>query len=159
MMVSRWHLLHLPVTLQEKPGQWGWVENVSIRWPEGVLEGIGVRYGFARCYIAAANGALTVTRMGIRVRQEQSLEKHSHRWWKMFHHQEVLMNQPVWAQNGELLGRITDVLIDEDSLVVHDLVVSRGILEDLLHGALLVSRREFEIDSDGRIKISPHRAV
>ena len=87
------------------------------------------------------------------------MEKHSRLWWNARHQQKVIMNQPIWSKTGELVGRVKDFMIDEVSLAVHDIVVSQGVLEDLLHGALIVSTRELVIDFDGRIKIISNRAV
>ncbi|MCL4494986.1 MAG: PRC-barrel domain-containing protein [Firmicutes bacterium] len=158
-MVSRWHLLHLPVTLQGKTGPWGWVEDVLIRWPEGVIEGVGVRTAVRRYYVPATTGSISITNMGVRILKKQSVGKRSRSWWKGFGRQKIGMNHPVFGKNGEIVGLVKDLMIDETSLAVHDIVVSRGILEDLTHGALLVSTREVQIDLDGRIKIVPNRAV
>lgn len=158
-MVSRWHLLHLPVTLQDKQGHWGWVDGMTIRWPEGVVEGFGIHTAIHRFYIPARLDSLTITHMAIQLRLQRDAEKRSRSWWKAFHAQPSIINRFVWKESGELVGRIKDVLIDETSLAVHEIVVSRGLLEDLWHGALLVPTRELREDPDGKIKISSNRAI
>ncbi len=158
-MVSRWHLLHLPVTLYGKAGHWGWVEDIVIRWPEGVIDGFGVRTAISRFYIPAEPEVVSVTLMEIQLRRRSYALKRPRSWWKTLHAQKLVMNRPVWRDNGDLVGRIKDLIIDENSLAVHQIVISRGLLEDLLHGALLVPTHEIREDADGKIKIFSNRAI
>lgn len=156
-MVTRWHLLHLPVKVQGKTGPWAWVDDIFIRWPDAVIEGISVRTAVSRRFISARD--LQVSPMALMIGETGMAQKKPRQWWGLHHGHGLLVNQAVCDSEGHLLGRIKDFVIDENSLAVHHIVVSRGLLEDLMQGSLLIPAHQLQLDNEGRIKIAATGAI
>ncbi|AUW93484.1 MAG: hypothetical protein C7B44_10980 [Sulfobacillus thermosulfidooxidans] len=152
-MVTRWHLLHLPVSIAGRRGSWGWVDDIYCRWPDAVVEGFSVHTAISRRFVPAE--AMRVTPMALLIDTPKYAQKMPRSWWNHRRRQVVSINQPVRDQDDQLVGRVKDFVIDENSLAIHHIVVSRGLLEDLMTGSLLIPAHQFSIDSNGRIKIHP----
>jgi uncharacterized protein YrrD len=76
----------------------------------------------------------------------------------MLRQQRAYLGLPVVDLTGRFYGRLTDVLFDERTLHVTHLVVSRGVLGDLMAGALVVAAQAVLNVEVGEIKIQPSRA-
>jgi len=63
------------------------------------------------------------------------------------HHQPLLRR--ALAQDGARIGAITDILIDEGTLRIEGLELSRGYLDDLSHGRECV--RQYTVQKNGDI--------
>ena len=50
----------------------------------------------------------------------------------------TLDGRPVLNQAGTVLGKVTDVIVDTDSLLITALVLSTGLLDNALHGRPLL---------------------
>lgn len=159
-MVTRWHLLHLPVQIDGASRPYSFVQEVVIGWPERKLLGILIGFRWFRPRYIPIGPGVSVTTMGITLTSPQLIEVKTRRWWKNYMRQGwALKDHPVVGEEGQLLGIVKDVMIDEDTLVVHELIASRGVLGDLLQGALILPAKDVVEDSSGEIKMIPDGAT
>ncbi len=139
-MLSAWHIIHLPVKINGRRQDRRLVEGLIVSWAESRIEGFVLTPRlFSACFVPADEKSVGVTAMGLDVFRPAVLERRARRWHKSTMREQARMrNRPVVDQWGRLHGRFKDVIFDEKSFRVTALVVSRGVVGDLLSGAVLV---------------------
>jgi uncharacterized protein YrrD len=156
-MVTRWHLLHLPIRVAGQHHVMGFAEEVIIRWPGAAIEGFGLHSSKGHRFLP--RDSVHVCAMALEIADRSLIETRTRQWWMAQRECWPFINQPVFAGNGQLIGRVKDVLIDENTLAIHQVVISRGLLADLVAGALLIPVHQFREDETGRIKIGTTGAL
>lgn len=157
-MLSVWHVTHLPVRVTGEQRIRRLVEDVVVSWEEPRVEGfiLSPRL-FSSWYLPADAERMVVSEMGIETLRWDGVERRTRRWTK--HHEGVLgrlRNRPVVDQEGRLCGRLKDLIFSEHTFRVEALVVSRGILGDLLSGTVLVPTGDVTEIGGEAIKIYAH---
>ncbi|NMP22487.1 PRC-barrel domain-containing protein [Sulfobacillus harzensis] len=155
-MVSGWHVTHLPVRLAGQHHARQLVEEVVVSWDELRVTGFVLTPRLlSSWFLIADEETVSVSTTGVVAASRQPLERRTRRWRKqVVRMQRSMRGRPVVDQWGRLQGRLKDVLFDESSFRLVSLVVSRGILGDLLSGALIVPISELTEVAPGAIKIS-----
>ena len=153
-MISRWHITHLPIWVSGRERPWNVVEDVVVNWEDFSVEGFLLpRRPFGALFIPSGTGA-RVTNLGVEITTRSAVERRPRRWRReVLGRDKLLKNRPVVDTLGILQGRFRDYLFDEKSLKVTHLVISRGVLGDLLSGALVVPVPEVLEMGGDRIKI------
>ncbi|MDA8193940.1 MAG: PRC-barrel domain-containing protein [Thermaerobacter sp.] len=151
-MVTEWHLHHLPVRFEGHDRPWTVVRHVVVDWPQWKVEGFILRTSPLRVLFVGRDG-VRVTVTGLEVRGRDAVVRRTRRWRR----ERMLASgnwrgMPVFAADGRLLGRLQDLVIDAETMTIARLVVSRGLLGDLMQGALQVPVLRVSEDN-GRIKI------
>lgn len=94
---------------------------------------------------------MTVT--GLELRDRGAIERRSRRWCRQqIERSHRWKGQAVLSSSNRFVGRVKDLVIDAPTMTIARIVVSRGLLEDLLSGALQVPIVQVA-DESGRIKI------
>lgn len=139
-MLSAWHIIHLPVKINGRRQDRRLIESLVVSWEESRIEGFVLSPRlFSTWFLPADERSVRVTAMGVDVRHLAVLERRSRGWHRsVMREQARIRNRPVVDQWGRLHGRFKDVIFDEKSFRVTALVVSRGVVGDLLSGAVLV---------------------
>lgn len=138
-MVTRWHLINLPVRLVGQTRHWTVVKQVVIAWPSGKVAGFTLHSGPFRTLFLPASPSVAITTTGIELSRRDLLERRSRKWAKQQLQSDwVSRRMPMHDATGQLLGIVKDAVLDEISMEVKDLVVSQGLLADLLGGSLRV---------------------
>ncbi len=153
-MISGWHITHLPIWVAGRERPWRTVEDVVVNWDDLSIEGFLLpRRPFYALFVPCGPEA-RVTNVGVEIARRSLVERRPRSWRReVVGRQKRLKNLLVVDTLGILQGRFRDYLFDEKSLKVTHLVVSRGVLGDLISGALVVPMQEvLEIAGD-RIKI------
>jgi len=142
-MVSGWHVTHLPVREVGRERTWRVVDEVIVAWEELVVDGFLLSSGPFRASYLSGTSDTRVTAMGIEILSRQCVERRTRRWRKdVLRRQQAMKNRTVVDQTGRIRGRIKDFLFDEKTLAITHLVVSRGVVGDLLSGAYMVSVKQ-----------------
>lgn len=154
-MVSGWHIVHLPVRLRGSTRTWQVVDEVVVSWKELRVEGFLLApRPFGSWFLAGDDRIVRVTATGLEVPSVQAAQRMTRRWRRQtVAAQRAYRNGAVVDQWGRLHGRLKDFFFDEKSLSLTFLVVSRGIVGDLLSGARLVPVSEVTEIQPGTIKI------
>ncbi len=150
-MVTRWHLLHLPIRVSGQQRTLGFADELIVRWPDAVIEGFRVRVGVSRWFVPRQ--IVRVAAVALEISDRRLMESRPRKWWLARPEYWDYANQPIFEDNGNLVGRIKDLMIDEKTLAVHQVVISRGLLADLITGTLRIPVHHLREDEAGRIKI------
>lgn len=149
-MVTRWHLINLPVRLAGQARHWTVVDDVVITWPEGLVMGFTLRSGPFRTLFLPTGPGVEITPTGIEFMDRGLVERRSRKWVKQWIRDDWIRRRiPVQDPSGQLLGILTDAMIDDRSITVTDLVVSQGLLADLWEGSLRFPLATLTYDDDG----------
>lgn len=149
-MVTRWHLINLPVRLAGQARHWTVVKHVMITWPAGKVSGFTLHSGPFRTLFLPVGPAVGITPTGIEFTRRDLLERRSRKWIKQQLQEDwVSRHMPMHDSRGRLLGIVKDAVLDEMSMEVKDLVVSQGLLADLLGGSLRVPLSTVRCIEDG----------
>ncbi len=149
-MVTRWHLINLPVRLVGRARHWTVVENVVISWPAGQVEGFTLHSGPFRTLFLPVGPGVAITPTGIEFAHRGLVERRSRRWVKQKIREDwVTRRIPVHDALDQLLGNIKDAVIDEKTVEVTDLVISQGLLADLLAGSLRLPLATLALNENG----------
>ncbi|PSR34061.1 MAG: hypothetical protein C7B46_07310 [Sulfobacillus benefaciens] len=153
-MVTRWHLLRLPVRVQGRLRHWTLVQEVVVDWQSMTVEGFVLESSpFRTLYLPSQNG-VRVTPTGIEILTRALVEKRTRRWRRDRVHEDwIYRRRQVYDGTGGAIGLLKDLVIDEETLVVRRIIVSRGLLADLLQGSLIVPVEQLAQDATGQIKI------
>lgn len=154
-MVSGWHMAHLPVRVAGSERRWHIIDEVVVSWEEFRLSGfLMAPRPFFVGFLPAHTPDLAVTPTGIEVRSRSVVQRCPRGWRRaVVKEQRRAKNRAVVDQWGRLQGRMKDFMFDERSLAVTYLVVSRGIVGDLISGALMVAVDQVTEVQDQVIKI------
>lgn len=157
-MVTGWHVAHLPVRVSEEARPFQSVQEVVVSWSDFSIAGVLLTPRPFRVPFVP-KGRFRMTALGVIV-QERASVVHPDRSWLAAQRRadRLFLHRSVVDEQDRLLGRLKDVLIDENRLVVTHLVVSRGILGDLLVGSWIVPREAVVAHRAGVIKITSDRA-
>lgn len=149
-MLSSWHLTHLPVRVKGRARPWQVVDEVVVSWQDLVIDGFLLMPRPFRSPFVPSQSRIQVTAMGIEMQDRREVQWKSRRWRRqVLAEQKLFQNRPVVDETGRLYGRLKDVLFDESTFRITHLMVSRGILGDLLSGAFVVPAAEvLEIDGE-----------
>jgi sporulation protein YlmC with PRC-barrel domain len=100
-----------------------------------------------------ASPLVHMTATGLEIAHRQLIERRPRRclvaqpdWLRQ------VTGQPVWDADGQQVGRVSDALVDAERLCVTHVIVSRGVIGDLLSGALVINVERLEF-IQGRIKV------
>ncbi len=151
-LITRWHLINLPVRFRDRQNIRLRVENLLISWPEPVVAGFAVRRHGRAVFLPWSPGVVVspygviADSIHLLCRRQggvlRSGEEPVLRW----------RGTPVDDGGGQSVGFVRDLVLDEMRRRVAALMVSRGLLHDVWSGALLVSWEEVQFLADGRIK-------
>jgi uncharacterized protein YrrD len=152
-VMTRWHLLHLPVRVADEARAWRRVQEVLFSWPEARVQGLVLDHWWPQVLYLPVGEGVRIDPMGICVSHRGLAMPRSRRWFQ----REALktgqwLGRLVRDTSGRELGRVKDIVIDETSLRITGLVISRGLLRDLLDGAWLARWSSLTWDGDGRMK-------
>lgn len=155
-VTTRWHLVHLPVRMEGTPCPWTWVEDVVVGWSERRVEGLLLRSRWFGGLYVAADRRVTVTGTGVELAGEDVVERRSWRWRRDFLRDpgRTLVGRAVVDARDQPLGSVKDLVIDEVNWTVTELVVSRGVVGDLLDGALAVPVWRVDQSITGCMKVA-----
>lgn len=150
-MLSGWHVAHLPVRINGKSRAYQLVDRVVVSWPELRIEGFLLTPRPFSTPFLEAHASYVLTDFGVAVAQAGEISRRTRRWRRdVLRRERRYHGLAVFDAAGNLQGRLKDVLFDERTLTITHLVVSRGVLGDLLSGALIVSRNEvLALDQEG----------
>lgn len=139
-MLSAWDITRLPIKIDGRQQGRRLVEGLVVSWEESRIEGFVLTPRlFSAWFVPAHEKSVGVTAMGLEVLRPRALERRSRGWHRSaMREQARIRNRPVVDQWGRLHGRLKDVIFDEKSFRLTALVVSRGVVGDLLSGAVLV---------------------
>ena len=153
-MISGWHITHLPIWVAGRERPWRIVEDVVVNWEDFSVEGFLLpRRPFYALFVPGGAGA-RVSNLGVEIATRSMVERRPRHWRRdVVARQKHLKKMPVVDTLGILQGRLRDFLFDEKSLRVTHLVISWGVLGDLLTGALVVPVQEVLEMGGDRIKI------
>ncbi len=155
-MLTGWHVAHLPVRLTGKPRVWQRIHEVVVSWPELAIEGFLLTPRPFYAPFVPSRATFRLTGLGLELADAFQVVHKSWRWRRdVLRRNQAFMKRPVSDMSGHLYGRLNDVIFDEMTLKVTHLVVSRGILGDLLFGALIVPDAQISQVSPAAIKIHP----
>lgn len=153
-MVSSWHLIHLPVRFYGEDRAWSVVDEVLISVYTWEVEGFILQSRPFRALYLPADAPHRVTPTGVEIPHKDILVRHTSRWRKeRLNTAPQIKDRVVLGPNEAVVGRVKDVLIDEQSLRIEGLVVSRGVVGDLLSGALVLPVSNLAVPPQGSIKI------
>ncbi|MCL5115570.1 MAG: PRC-barrel domain-containing protein [Firmicutes bacterium] len=153
-MVSGWHITHLPVRVSGASRVWRIVDEVVVSWSEFRVEGFLLTPRPFRVLFIPGDAGVTVSTLGIEISERKTAERRSKHWRReVLKKQQQFKNRPVVDQTGRLHGRLKDFLFDERTLQLTHLIVSRGLMGDLLSGAYLVPVGEVTEMEPAAIKI------
>lgn len=142
-MLSAWHVSHLPVWVEGQAQPVQVIDRVVVSWSELVVEGFLLTPTFFRTLFVPADASFRMTDFGMVVAGRADFVHKTRRWRReTMKRQQGYYNRPVLDCSGRSWGPLKDVLFNESSLRVTHLVVSRGVLGDLLSGALVVARED-----------------
>jgi sporulation protein YlmC with PRC-barrel domain len=154
MVLSGWHLSHLPVRLVGRRRAVQTIDKVVVSWPELTLAGFLLRPRPFFIPFVPAQGKTRLTDTGLVLESLQSIERKSRRWRRDTLQVAALYEKmPVYDSGNHLVGHVQDIAIDAAALQITHLVVTRGVLGDLLHGALLIPRRRVLSITPDKVKI------
>jgi sporulation protein YlmC with PRC-barrel domain len=138
-MLSGWHMTHLPVRIRPRSHPWKVVDEVVVSWPTLTVEGFALVPRIFGTPFLGHGDAVVVTTLGIEIKDKRQVQVKSRRWrMEALRRDQQFRRRPVIDQTGQLCGRVLDFLFDEQTWHVTHLIVSRGILGDLVQGALIV---------------------
>ena len=153
-MVTRWHLLRLPVRVQGRLRHWTLVQEVVVDWHSMTVEGFVLESSPFRTLFLPSQNGVRVTPTGIEILTRALVEKRTRRWRRdRIHDDWIHRRRQVYDGTGGAIGLLKDLVIDEETLVVRRIIVSRGLLADLLQGSLIVPVEQLAQDATGQIKI------
>lgn len=152
-MVTEWHLRRLPVRITGQARPFTVVEHVVVSWSEGKVQGFILRSRpFQVLYVPASR--VLVTETGLQIADRSAVERKTRHWRRMHTTPEAHWRaRDVVDSGGRFLGQAKDLVIDDRGLTLSQLVVSRGLLGDLLYGALEFPIAWARWDPSGQIKI------
>ncbi len=158
-MLSGWHVSHLPVKLVGSMRKWQVIDQVVVSWEELEIEGFLLMPRPFYIPFVPSSAVFQLSGMGLVLPDPRQISRRSRSWRrKVMKRQRVWMGLAVFDEGGRLLGRVQDVLFDEETLQITHVVISRGLLGDLLWGALAVSRQDVIELAPSAIKIRAARA-
>ncbi len=153
-MVTRWHLLRLPVRVQGRPRNWTLVQEVVVDWSSMTVEGFVLDSSPFRTLFLPSQNGVRVTPTGVEIVTRAVVEKRTRHWrQERIHNDWIYRRRQIYDGNGGVVGLLKDLVIDEETLVVRRIIVSRGLLADLLHGSVVVPVEQISQDAAGQIKI------
>lgn len=158
-MVSGWHVAHLPVRVSGEQRVRQMVDKALVSWPDLRIVGFLLMPRPLQIPFVPAQASFKLTGLGLEIRSFGETQRKTRRWRRdMLRQQRAYFGLPVVDSTGRFYGRLKDVLFDERTLHVTHLVVSRGVLGDLMSGALVVAVPDVVTVEVGEIKIQPSRA-
>ncbi|PSR24111.1 MAG: hypothetical protein C7B45_00410 [Sulfobacillus acidophilus] len=158
-MVSGWHVAHLPVRVAGDKRVRQMVDQVLVSWPDLRILGFLLTSRPFQIPFVPVQAAFKLTGVGLEIRSFGETQLKSRRWRRdMLGLQKAYWGLPVVDLTGRFYGRLKDVLFDERTLHVTHLIVSRGVLGDLMEGAMVVRAQDVLDVARGEIKIQPSRA-
>lgn len=153
-MLSGWHLARLPVYLKGQRRAIQTIEKVVVSWPELAVAGFVLRPRPFFVPFVSARTRCEITGTGLWLESVESIERRTRAWRReAFRIAALYENAPVYDTANGLLGHLQDIAIDAAGSQVTHLVVTRGVLGDLLHGALIVPRTLVVSAAPGKVKI------
>ena len=153
-MISGWHVTRLPVRVVGSTHSWRVVEEVVVSWPELAIEGFLLASRPFRPLFLPTTDALAVTPFGLEIVSPDQVVRRNRSWRKhVIGLQRQYKNRPVVDERGVVQGRLKDFLFDEGSMRLTHLIVSRGILGDLISGALVIPVKAIRDLTHNTIKI------
>ncbi|MCY0877764.1 MAG: PRC-barrel domain-containing protein [Firmicutes bacterium] len=154
-MLSGWHMTHLPVRVRSRPHPWKVVDEVIVSWATLTVEGFVLVPRLFGIPLITRDDRVFLTSLGIEIEDKRQVQMKSRRWkTQAVRRDREFRRHPVVDQTGQLCGRVIDFLFDDKTWHVTHLVVSRGILGDLVSGALIVPIADIMEMGHGVIKIS-----
>ncbi|MBX5466487.1 MAG: PRC-barrel domain-containing protein [Firmicutes bacterium] len=152
-MVTRWHLLHLPVWVAEERRPWRRVQEVLLIWSEGRAAGVVLEHWWPEVLFVPAGEGLAIRPTGVWLAHRSLAVRRPRAWFReQAKSAAQWLGRPVVDGAGQEVGRLKDVVIDEETWTVAGAVISRGLLRDLLDGAWVVDWREFQGSGGLRMK-------
>lgn len=153
-MVTLWHLTHLPVRVTGQAKPWTIVDEVVVGWPDRKVTGFLLNSGPFRVLFLPVRSGVALTTTGLEMNHRTLVERKSRKWrHRVIHDVPRLKRRAVCDETGQLVGTVKDLVIDEKNMSIVELLVSRGLMEDLLTGGLRVPIDDVEEDGTGPIKI------
>ena len=153
-MMTRWHLLNLPVRCKDRLHLRLTVEEVLIDWPRPTVTGFLVRRRF-RPWVIYRGPGVTLTPFGVAVDSIRRFQHPGRKWLsRELAKTAAWLRAPVVDDALKALGWVVDLALSEDASGVTGLVVSRGILQDLWSGAFVIPVENLQVLADRRIKAS-----
>lgn len=153
-MLSGWHVAHLPVRLMGRPRVWQMIDQVVVSWPELELDGFLLMPRPLYVPFVPAHATFRLTGMGLELAGTAQVQRRSRRWRRhLLQRHRTFMNQPVTDSGGRLHGRLKDIIFDETTMHVTHVVVSRGVLGDLLSGSLVLPASDVTQITAAAVKI------
>jgi len=149
-MISGWHIVHLPVRLMGRSRPVTVVEQVIVSWPDLWVTGFLLASPPFRFRFLPARQDLRITVTGVEIPSLKVIERRSRRWVREQQKaQKWWQNWPVESGDGQMVGRVKDFFFDEKSLAITHVVISRGIVGDLLSGAWVLEREALQFTDEG----------
>jgi uncharacterized protein YrrD len=151
-MITRWHLLNLPVHFSDRRHRTMRVVDVLMDWPTPTVAGFLVRRRL-RIMVLPVSTAVKITPFGLEVGMWSQAEA-----WSRSRVRAHLAKTASWMhalvvdRRDRPIGIVRDLILDERHPTVRGFVVSRGLLHDLWAGTLVVSCSQIEVSTVRCIK-------
>lgn len=159
-MLSGWHVSHLPARIQGKSRAFQVVDQVVVSWEEFVVKGFLLAPRLFYVPFVPAEADFSVSEFGLVVSDASQVANKSRRWRKdIVKRRHQVFSWPIVDEKGQFCGRLKDILFDPSTLKVTHLVISRGILGDVLGGALLLAVGDIVKVGPSEVKIRALREV
>ncbi len=148
-MVTRWHLINLPVRLRGHSRHGTVIKDVVIEWPSGQVTGFILHSNVFRSRFLPLCPGVAITPRGVELAHRGLIEPRPRKWVKQTLQLDWITRRiPVHNAHGQLLGILNDAVIDEHSGLVKDLVISQGLLADLIKGSLRLPLDTLAVSDD-----------
>ncbi len=159
-MLSGWHVAHLPARIQGKTRAFQVIDQVVVSWEEFVVEGFLLAPRLFYVPFVPAGADFSVSEFGLVVSSASQVTIKSRRWRKdVVSRRHWAFTCPIVDEQGRFCGHLNDILFDPVTLKVTYLVISRGILGDVLGGALALSVSDIVQMGPSEVKIRALREV
>ncbi len=154
-MITRWHLLNLPVYFSGHRYTGLRVSELLMDWPSPTLQAFLLRRRW-RLYVLPVSADIAITAFGLEGGTAQHLET-----WSRVRVRTALkrtanwLHAPVVDETDRPLGFVRDLVLGERRDELQGLVISQGLLQDLWNGATIVTLGRFEVDVNPCIRLFP----
>lgn len=151
-MLTRWHLLNLPVENSDHRNLGFHVAEILMDWPRPVFVGLVLRRRF-QSFVLLIGPGMRITPFGIRVDAMTQVRRAGRGWLRTYlNNTQSWLHAPMVGADDIHLGFVHDLVIDEDQLRIAGLLISRGLLHDLWTGSEVLPIENVEVLAGRRIK-------
>lgn len=153
-MISGWHLTNLPVWVSGNARPVSRVDELVVSWETRSLEGLLLAPRWCLPVFLPIGNDVRLTDMGVTLGHRSTMLRRPRKFRR-----HILRMNAAWkgrvvvSQGGRLYGRLKDVVIDQETASISYLVISRGVVGDLMLGASLVPIQQLTEFGERTVKI------